>query len=60
VTEITVIANTAMQIIERHVVKGLEEIFSPVVLNGLSDSKAEAFSINSFGERTNGILRRPN
>jgi hypothetical protein len=38
----TFIANVTTQVIERHIVKGLNKIFSPVVVNGLSNSEAEA------------------
>lgn len=30
---------------ERHVVKALEAIFSPLVVNGLSDSEAEVIAV---------------
>jgi hypothetical protein len=32
------------QVIERHVVRGLEKIFSPVVVNALTDAEAEAIA----------------
>jgi hypothetical protein len=38
----TFIANVTTQVIERHIVKCLKKIFSPVVVNGLSNSEAEA------------------
>jgi len=36
------VANIATQVIERHIVKGLESIFSPVVVNSMSDLAVEA------------------
>ena len=44
VTQKTFIANITTQVIERHIVRGLEEIFSPVVVNALSDSETEAIA----------------
>lgn len=29
------------QVVERHIVRGLEDIFSPVVVSGLSDAEVE-------------------
>lgn len=40
----TFIANITTQVIERHIVRGLENIFSPVVVNGLSDGEVEAIA----------------
>jgi len=31
-------------VIERHIIRGLENIFSPVVVNGLSDAEVEAIA----------------
>jgi hypothetical protein len=38
----TFVANITTQVIERHIVKGIERVFSPVVVSGLADSEAEA------------------
>ena len=35
------VANVTTQVVERRMIRGLEEIFSPVVVNGLSDSDVE-------------------
>lgn len=40
----TFIANITTQVIERHIVRGLEKIFSPVVVNGWSDAQVEAIA----------------
>lgn len=40
----TFIANIATQVIERHIVGGLETIFSPVVVNAMSDTEVEALA----------------
>jgi hypothetical protein len=37
VSQKTFIANIVTQVIERHIVRGLEDIFSPVVVNALSE-----------------------
>ncbi len=33
------IANVTTQVVERHIVRGLEKIFNPVVVNGLSNAQ---------------------
>lgn len=42
VSQKTFIANITTQVIERHIVRGLETIFSPVAVNKFSDAEAEA------------------
>ena len=37
-------ANVTTLVIERHIVRGLEQIFSPVVVSALSDSEAQAIA----------------
>lgn len=37
-------ANITTQVIERHVIRGLEGIFSPVVVNSLSNAEVEAIA----------------
>lgn len=37
-------ANVTTQVVERHIIRGLEKIFSPVVVNGLSDAEVEAIA----------------
>lgn len=44
VSQKTFIANITTQVIERHIVRGLETIFSPVAVNQLSDAEAEAIA----------------
>lgn len=44
VSQKTFIANITTQVIERHIVRGLETIFSPVAVNQLSDSEIEAIA----------------
>ncbi|KUJ15925.1 dynamin family protein-like protein [Mollisia scopiformis] len=38
----TFIANVTTQIVERHIIRGLEKIFSPVVVNAMTEAEAEA------------------
>ncbi|KAL8828421.1 MAG: hypothetical protein Q9191_002602 [Dirinaria sp. TL-2023a] len=40
----TFIDNIITQTVERHIVRGLEKIFSPVTVNGLSDTETEAIA----------------
>jgi hypothetical protein len=40
----TFVANVTTQVIERHVVRDLEGIFSPVVVNLLTDKEVEAIA----------------
>lgn len=40
----TFIANVTTQVIERHIVRGLETIFSPLVVNRLSDAEVESLA----------------
>ena len=40
----TFIANVTTQVVERHIIRGLEAIFLPVVVNDLSDSETEAIA----------------
>ncbi|KAI9808036.1 MAG: hypothetical protein M1827_007542 [Pycnora praestabilis] len=40
----TFIDNITTQVVERHIVRGLEKIFSPIAVNGLSDTEAEAIA----------------
>ncbi|KAM0802080.1 dynamin family protein-like protein [Usnea florida] len=44
VSQKTFVANVTTQVIERHMIRGLEKIFSPVIVNGLKDSEAEAIA----------------
>ncbi|KAE9378323.1 dynamin family protein-like protein [Stipitochalara longipes BDJ] len=44
VSQKTFIANITTQVIERHIVRGLEKIFSPVVVNAMSDVEVEAIA----------------
>jgi hypothetical protein len=38
-------------VIERHIVRKIERIFSPVVVNGLTDSEAEAIAMEPAAAR---------
>jgi len=40
----TFIANITVQVIERHIVGGIEKIFSPVLINQLSATEVEGFA----------------
>jgi hypothetical protein len=40
----TFIANITTQVIERHILQGLETIFSPVVVAAMTDSELEAIA----------------
>lgn len=37
-------ANVTTQVVERHIIRGLEKIFSPVTVNGLTDSEVEVIA----------------
>jgi hypothetical protein len=39
------------QVIERHIVRGLEKIFSPVVVNAMADKEAEAIASEPVAAR---------
>ncbi|KUJ18596.1 dynamin family protein-like protein [Mollisia scopiformis] len=41
----TFVANVTTQVIERHIVRGLENIFSPVTVNDLEPAQAEALAL---------------
>ena len=51
VSQKTFVANVTTQVVERHMIRGLEKIFSPVVVNGLTDSEAEAIASEPAGAR---------
>jgi hypothetical protein len=40
----TFIANITTQVIERHIVRGLQKIFSPVLVNAMSETEVEAIA----------------
>lgn len=42
VSQKTFVANVTTQVVERHIIRGLEKIFSPVTVNGLTDKEVEA------------------
>ncbi|TAQ90934.1 hypothetical protein B7494_g709 [Chlorociboria aeruginascens] len=44
VSQKTFVANITTQVIERHIVRGLEKIFDPVVVNKLSDREVQAIA----------------
>jgi hypothetical protein len=44
VSQKTFIVNITTQVIERHIVRGLEKIFSPVVVNAMTDVEVEAIA----------------
>jgi GTPase SAR1 family protein len=45
------VANVTMQVIERHIVRGLDKIFSPIFVNGLSLEQAEALASEPHGSK---------
>ncbi|KAI9739905.1 MAG: hypothetical protein M1818_004961 [Claussenomyces sp. TS43310] len=45
VSQKTFVANVTTQVIERHIVKGLELIFSPIVVNAMSDAEVEEVAV---------------
>ncbi|KAE8453918.1 hypothetical protein EG329_007694 [Mollisiaceae sp. DMI_Dod_QoI] len=47
----TFVANVTTQVIERHIVRGLESIFSPVVVNNLEAGQAEALALEPAAAR---------
>jgi hypothetical protein len=51
VAQKTFVANITTQVIERHIVRGIERIFSPVVVNGLTDSEAGAIAMEPTAAR---------
>ncbi len=51
VAQKTFIANITTQVIECHIVREIERIFSPVVVNGLTDSEAEAIATEPVAAR---------
>ncbi len=40
----TFVANVTTQVVERHIIRGMESIFSPITVNGLTDSEVEAIA----------------
>lgn len=53
----TFVANITTQVIKRHIVRGLEEIFSPVIVNALSDHETEAIASEpASAKRQRGFL----
>lgn len=40
----TFVANVTTQVVERHIVCGIEKIFDPVVVNGMKDAEVEAIA----------------
>ena len=44
VSQKTFVANVTTQVVERHIIRGLEKIFSPVTVNGLTDLEVEAIA----------------
>ncbi|ESZ97970.1 putative dynamin GTPase [Sclerotinia borealis F-4128] len=52
VSQKTFIAIITTQVIERHIIRNLENIFSPVVVNSLSDGEVEAIASEPTSTRT--------
>lgn len=48
----TFVANVTTQVIERHIVRGLEKIFSPVVVNNLEAAQAEQLALEPAATRS--------
>lgn len=44
VSQKTFVANVTTQVVERHMIRGLEKIFSPVTVNSLTDSEVKAIA----------------
>ena len=44
ISQKTFVDNITTQVVERHIVRGLEKIFSPITVNGLSDAETEAIA----------------
>ena len=40
----TFVANVTTQVVERHMIRGLEKIFSPVTVNGLTELQIDAIA----------------
>ena len=49
----TFVANVTTQVIERHIVRGLDEIFSPLVVTRMGDTEAEAIACEPSTTQTN-------
>lgn len=47
----TFVQNVATQVIERHLVRGLDEIFSPIQVNTLSDNEVLKIAAESASAR---------
>ena len=54
VSQKTFIANVTTQVIERHMIRGLDTIFNPVTVSGLKDAQVEAIA----SEPANAKLER--
>lgn len=48
----TFVANVTTQVVERHIVRGLENIFSPVVVNNLEVAQAEQLALEPAATRS--------
>ncbi|KAH8156960.1 hypothetical protein CIB48_g11286 [Xylaria polymorpha] len=48
----TFVANITTQVIERHIIRGLENIFSPVVVNAMSNVEVEAIASEPLSVRS--------
>ena len=44
VSQKTFVANVTTQVVERHMIRGLEKIFSPVIVNSLTNDEVEAIA----------------
>ena len=40
----TFVANVTIQVVERHIIRDLERIFSPIAVSGLTDQEVEAIA----------------
>ena len=45
-------ANITTQVIERHIIRGLEKIFSPIIVTNLSDAEVEKIASEPAAART--------
>ena len=47
-----------MQVVERHIVRDLEKIFSPLVVSGMTDSQVESIAAESASARRQRVFLR--
>lgn len=50
------VANVTIQVIERHIVRDLQLIFSPLVVNGMADSQVESVALEPATARRQRVF----